>query len=128
MTFDIDDAVVFTTPSGALALSLDGGETLVDPRGRRVAAVGVWAETDRDAREAFDAMTDAQVASLATWLDSIAREMRQTAAADASRVAGIQRKQAAAAARDAYLNSPEYAARMQELRDATSALFRAIGL
>lgn len=56
----IENALVYRTRTGTPALSLDEGDSLYDPRGRKVAAVGVWQETDDDPEDVWAELTDGQ--------------------------------------------------------------------
>jgi hypothetical protein len=56
----LDSALVFRTPTGTPALSIDDGRTLADPRGRTVAALGAWTECDDDPADVWADLTDYQ--------------------------------------------------------------------
>jgi len=56
----LESALVFRTPTGTPALSMDDGRTVADPRGRTVAAVGAWTESDDDPADVWADLTDYQ--------------------------------------------------------------------
>jgi hypothetical protein len=76
----VEDALVYRTRTGTPALSLDGGRSLYDPRGRKVGAVGVWTEADDDPEEVWGELTDEQRDVL---LNILAEEDAKAAKAEA---------------------------------------------
>lgn len=62
----LDSALVFRARrgQGAPALSLDDGETILDPRGRKAPVSAVWSEVDEDPEDVYDELTDNQRAAL----------------------------------------------------------------
>lgn len=67
----LGSALVLKSPAGVPALSLDGGETVTDPRGRKVPVGTSWEESEEDSSEVWDALTDEQREAV---LDILARE------------------------------------------------------
>jgi hypothetical protein len=71
----LDNALVFSTPTGALALSFDDGDTIIDPRGRRVEPSEVWDEVEElKAVDALPRMTAPARAAVEALLDGARQE------------------------------------------------------